>query len=92
MVVGIGLDGVDADVVGYVAVGDGAAAIVVAYDAAGVVVTGDAGVGEAEAVDVGTAYLAEDALVLVSGGIAAAVDADAADGVACAVESGSSIT
>ena len=83
---GRGSGGVDADVAGHVAVGDGAAGFVVAYDASGVAVAGDAGVGEAEVVDVGTVCLAEDALVPVSVGAAAAVDADATDGVACAVE------
>ena len=83
--VGTGLHGADGYVVGHVAAGDGA--VVGAHDAAGGFVTGDAGVGEGEVVDIGTGVcLAEDALVVVGGVVAALVDADAADGIVIAVE------
>ena len=84
MIVGIVQHGADGNVVGHVAAGDGA--VVVAHDAAGVVVAGDAGVGEGEVVDVGTVCPAEDALVFVGVATAALVDADAADGLFIAVE------
>ena len=83
--VGNGLHGADGYVGCHVAVADGAAEVI-SHDAAGVVVASDAGVGEGEVVDVGAPYLAEDALVAVGDVVASLVDADAADGVAGAVE------
>ena len=77
---------------GDVGIGDGAAAnvafVVVARDAADVHVAYDAGVGEVDVVDFGTAayYTAEEALVDVGNVAAVLADADAADGVAVAVE------
>ena len=76
---------------GDIGIGDGAAhnvaIVVVAHDAADALVACDAGVGEVDVVDVGTAvYIAEEALVDVGHAAAVLADADAADGVAVAVE------
>ena len=77
----------DGDVGEGVAVGDGAALVVVAHDGASGVVAGDAGVGEDDVFHLGTvADSAEEALRPVGVGSATLVDADAADDVVLAVE------
>ena len=88
----VAADGAVVHVVGSgdIGIGDGAAAdsaIVEAHDAADVLVACDAGVGEVDVVDVGAAvYMSEEALVAVGIAAAGLADADAADGVAVAVE------
>ena len=87
VVVGIVLHGADGYVVGHVAAAEGATVAVDARDAAGVPEAGDASVGEGEVVDIGAvSCIAEDALEAVGVATAALVDADAADGVAVAIE------
>ncbi|MBR3110552.1 MAG: hypothetical protein IKH35_05140 [Prevotella sp.] len=90
---GAAADGAVVPVVGSgdIGIGDGAAHNVayevVAHDAADVLVACDAGIGEVDVVDVGTAvYTAEEALVDVGSAADGLADADAADGVVRAVE------
>jgi len=76
---------------GDIGIGDGAAhnvaRVVVAHDAADLVIACDAGIGEVDVVDFGTAaYQSEEALVDVCVVGAVLADADAADGVAVAIE------
>ena len=76
---------------GDVGIGNGAAAdgaaVVVADNAADVIVAFDAGVGEVDVVDVGTAaYHAEETLVTIGIAVAGLADADAAYGLVVAIE------
>ena len=96
VIVGIVGNGMDGDVTAYAAVLHNAAItavyFIISRDAADILLTGDAGIGQDDVPDGGTTGHTKETLVAVCIGDAAFIDADAADGMALTVEGAAEVS